>query len=93
MPKLRKPPETPAAAKADFVREVRVRRAHCDMTQKQLAEEVGVVPSVMSNLLSDPDKINIGRLRTIVQTLGPNPEILLKVIGYTAKDISRFKES
>ena len=91
MPKLRKPPETMDQVRQRFVQEVRVRRAHRNMTQKELADEVGISPPVMSQLLADPDKISIGRMRTIVQTLSINPEIILKIIGYTAKEINQFK--
>lgn len=89
MSRLRATPET---AKAAFVREVRIRRAHIDMTQRQLAEEVGVVPSVMSALLANPDKISAGRLRAIVQTLAPDPAIILEFLGYSPKDIRKLKE-
>lgn len=91
MPKLRKPPETLSQVRQQFIQEVRVRRAYQNMTQRELAGEVGIAPSAMSQLLADPDKISIGRMRTIVQTLSINPEIILKIIGYTAKEINQFK--
>lgn len=47
------------AARANFQREVKVRRAYLDMTQRELADAVGVAPSVMSVLLNDPDKISV----------------------------------
>lgn len=91
MPKLRKPPETLSQVRQQFIQEVRVRRAYRNMTQKELASEVGVAPSVMSSLLAEPDKISIGRMRTIIQTLSIDPEIVLKIIGYTAKEINMYK--
>lgn len=86
-----RPRATPETAKESFVREIRIRRAHIDMTQRQLAEEVGVVPSVMSTLLANPDKISAGRLRSIVQTLAPDPKIVLAFLGYSTKDIQKLK--
>lgn len=77
-------------AKSNFQREVRVCRAYLDMTQRELADAVGVVPSVMSVLLNNPDKISDGRLRTIIKTLGINPKTILELLGYTPKDIKDF---
>lgn len=93
MPKLRTPPETPAQAKKRFCQEIRVRRAYENMTQKELADEVGISPPVMSSLLGNPDKITIGRMRTIVTTLKPDMEIVLKLLGYPGKDIDQFRSA
>lgn len=87
---MSRPRATPETAKAAFVREIKIRRAHYDMTQRQLADSVGVVPSVMSTLLSNPDKISAGRLRAIVKTLEPDPLIILSFLGYSAKDIQKL---
>lgn len=92
MPKLRKPPETMEQVRQRFIQEVRVRRAHQNMTQQELAREVGIAPSGMSALLSDPDKITIGRMRTIVQTLEPDMIVVLKLLGYPAKVIEQISE-
>lgn len=91
MPRLRKPPETPEQARQNFLREVKVRRVYENMTQKELADEVGISPPVMSSLLGNPDKITIGRMRTIVTTLKPDMEIVLKLLGYPGKDIDQFR--
>lgn len=91
MPRLRKPPETPEQARQNFLREVKVRRVYENMTQKDLAEEVGISPSSMSELMAHPDKITIERLRTIVTILRPDMEIVLKLIGYPGKDIDQFR--
>ena len=88
---MSKPRATPETAKAAFVREIKIRRVHFDMTQRQLADEVGVAPSVMSTLLSNPDKISAGRLRAIVRTIAPDPLIILAFLGYSAKDIQKLK--
>ena len=42
------------AARANFQREVKVCRIYLDMTKSELADAVGVVPSVMSVLLNKP---------------------------------------
>ena len=88
MSKLRTNPVE--AARANFQREVKVCRIYLDMTQRELADAVGVVPSVMSVLLNNPDKISVGRLRTIIKTLGIKPKTVLELLGYTPKDIKEF---
>lgn len=89
MSRLRVNPEE--AARANFQREVKVCRVYLDMTQSELADAVGVVPSVMSVLLNNPDKISVGRLRTIIKTLGISPKTVLEFLGYTSKDIQNMK--
>lgn len=88
MSRLRVDPDE--SARVGFQREVRVRRAALDMTQNELADAVGIAPSFMSTLLSDPDKISVGRLRKIVKTLGPDLRVVLALVGASAKDIQRF---
>ena len=90
---MSRPRATPETSRAAFVREIKIRRAYCDMTQGQLADAVGVVPSVMSTLLANPDKISAGRLRTIVQTLSLDPAVVLAFLGYSSKEIKKMEES
>ena len=79
-------------ARENFKREVKVRRACLDMTQKQLAEEVGIASSFMSNLLANPDKLTVSRLRKIVQVLDIEPQIILSLLGYSTKEIKAFQQ-
>jgi transcriptional regulator with XRE-family HTH domain len=81
------------AAREAFKREVKVQRVYHDMKQSELADEVGVVPSVMSNLLANPDKISAGRLRKIIRTLSIDPVIILAFLGYTTKEIQSISKS
>lgn len=82
-----------ADARAAFQKEIRVRRVELDMSQNELAAEVGIVPSFMSNLLNNPDKLTAARIRTIVQTLELNPMVVMEFLGYTRKDLQRLLES
>lgn len=91
MSKLRTNPEE--AARANFQREVKVCRVYLDMTQSELADAVGVVPSVMSVLLNNPDKISVGRLRKIIKTLALDPKPVLAFLGYSSKEISDLERS
>lgn len=78
-----------ASAREAFRQEVKVRRVYRNMKQSELAEAIGVVPSVMSNLLANPDKINAGRLRKIIAALDINPMIVLALLGYSKKDLQK----
>ena len=79
-------------AKETFIQEIRVRRAYLDMTQSELATAIGVVPSSMSKLISNPDKISVGRLRGIIKALNLEPLIVLKLLGYSQKDVIEFRQ-
>lgn len=85
MARLRTDPE--AAAREAFRKEIRIRRAELDIKQHELADQVGIVPSAMSKLIADPDKLSVERLRKIIKTLGPDPIIVLKLMGYSQKDL------
>lgn len=80
------------AAREAFRREIRVLRAQCDMKQSALADVVGVVPSVMSNLLADPDKISVGRMRRIVGALKPDLMVMLTLLGYSKRDLKELQK-
>ena len=83
MSRLRKNPAT--EARTAFQTEIRVRRAEIGLPQKSLAEALGIAPSSVSALLANPDKISVGRLREIVHTLNPDPQIILALVGYEPK--------
>ena len=80
------------AARDGFQREVRVKRAELDMTQRLLGDRIGVCPSQMSKLLSDPDSIDVGKLRRIVSVLDPDPCVVLALLGYAPKTIKQFRK-
>lgn len=80
------------AAREAFKREIKARPAYLDVTQRELADTIGVVPSVMSVLLNNPDKISVGRLRLIIRRLDVSPLIILALLGYTPKEIKDLQQ-
>ena len=80
------------AARDVFQREIRVKRAELDMTQKLLGDRIGVCPSQMSKMLADPDSIDVGRLRQIVAVLEPDPCVVLALLGYSSKAINKIRK-
>lgn len=72
-------------ARKDFQKEVKHRRVELDITQKDLGEQVGVSAPSMSELLSDPDKLSVGRLRRLVRVLDLDPVTVLRLLGFDTK--------
>lgn len=79
-------------AKKNFQTEVKIQRVRFDMSQRELGDQIGVVPSVMSGLLANPDKISVGRLRGIIKALDMDPLPILRMLGFSEKDIRNLKE-
>lgn len=78
------------AARDEFKLEVKLQRIRLDMTQGELADQIGMDRSVLSRLLTDSDKLSVGRLRKIVQILNIEPGIVLALLGYSQKQIKDF---
>lgn len=92
MSKLRKTKEDQIqAAKQSFQLEVKLQRVRFDMTQGELADAADMNRSVLCRCLADPDKLSVGRLRKIIQTLNIEPEIILVLLGYSQKQIRDLK--
>ena len=83
-PKLT-PEQAAEKARKDFQVEVKLQRVRFDMSQRELGEAVGISAPLMSELLSDPDKISVARLRSIVRALDMDPVIVLRLLGFPEK--------
>ena len=89
MSRPRMTPELAAErAREDFQKEVRVQRAKLDMSQRELGEQVGVSAPSMCELLADPDKISVARLRKIVRALDMDPAVIMRLLGFDNKTIA-----
>ena len=73
-----------------FRKEVRVRRAHYDMTQAALAEAIGMDKAVLCQNLKTPDKLTVGRLRGMIRALDLDPLAVLALLGYDEKTINNL---
>lgn len=90
MSRPRRSPEERAST--NFRGEVKRQLANLEISQKAVAEGIGISPARASQLLSAPDKITVERLRGFIQALEINPEPVLLLVGYTRKDIQNFKK-
>ena len=79
-------------AKKDFQVEVKLQRVRMDMSQRELGEVVGISAPVMCELMANPDKISVSRLRSIVQALNMDPVTILHLVGFSDKDLREFMQ-
>lgn len=88
MPRLKMTPDqAQSKARTDFQLAVKLQRVRFDMSQKELGQAVGISAPQMSELLSDPDKISVARLRSIVRALDMDPVTILRLLGFSDKAI------
>lgn len=90
MPRIRQNAERDAIR--DFQSEV---NAQCGRygykSQKSLGNALGVCQATAGNYLKNPDCIQFGTLRAMVKILRLDPMVILKALGYSAKDIQKLK--
>ena len=61
---------------------------------RALAGELGVCQATINaKIRSKTEQMNVAELQMIVPLLKPDPEVILKLVGYTGKEIARFKNS
>ena len=77
-------------ARKDFQMEVKLQRVKLDMSQRELGAAVGVSAPLMSELLAEPDKLSIGRLRSIIRTLDMDPVTILRLLGFSEKALKAY---
>lgn len=76
---------------ADFLAEVNAQRGRFGYsTQKAFGEAIGVCQATTGNYLRNPASIPFCALRAMVRTLKPNPDIVLRALGYTTQDIKKL---
>lgn len=80
-------------ARKDFQMEVKIQRVKLDMSQRELGEQIGVSAPSMCELLADPDKISVARLRRIIRALDMDPATILRLLGFDNKQICQMEGS
>lgn len=89
MSRPRKAPEEHADDK--FRREIRVKQGYYDlMTQTELAVRCDIPQSTLSKRIAKPENFTVAELRKIINTITPDPIIVLGLLGYSTKDIKTF---
>ena len=78
----------------DLICEINAQRARIGLNScDSFGTAIGVCGKSAWNYLKKPDDMRFGVLRAIVQTIKPNPEILLKALGYSNKDIKNMAKT
>lgn len=92
MPRIRQYAERDAMK--DFLGEINAQCGRYGLkSQKALGEALGVCQATAGNYLRNPNAIQLGTLRSMVQVLRLDPVIVLKVLGYSSKDIKKLGNS
>lgn len=80
---------------SDFRKEMFTKMAlrYDEVSVRKLAEEAGVSQSTLNQKLRHCAKnLDVHELRLIIPILRPDPAVVLRLIGYTSQDITRFKK-
>lgn len=86
-------------AREDFSKELRKNMIDQGIESvKELADMVGLDGRTMYRRMEDIDKMKVSELAAIKTVLSPDPVLLLRVLGYTTKEIKEavsplFKEN
>lgn len=80
-------------AREEFLTEIRIQRAKLDMSQKDLGVQVGVSAPSMCELLADPDKISVARLRKIIRALDIDAAVILRLLGFDSRIVAQLEGS
>lgn len=92
MPRLKQNADTDAMK--DFRAELAAQTARYGAsTQEKLGKAIGVCPGTAGNYMRDPQKIQLATLRALVKTFHLDPGVMLKVLGYSTKDIRRLAKN
>ena len=80
-------------ANEDFQAEVRQRQGFYNvMTITALAEHIGIPRSTLGVKLKAPEKWTVDDLRKLIAGLKLNPAVVLRLLGYSSKEIKKSLE-
>ena len=77
---------------AELVRTLRAQMAYVGRTQTETSLLCGLGKDTLGTQMREPGTIRLGTLRALVGLLKPNPEVMLRALGYDSKDIMWIKK-
>ena len=90
MPRIKQYEEKYAAE--DFRKEVRIKQGEMDLMSKTALAEASDLPrTTMTKRLADPMTMTFGEFKKINQVIHPDPAAVLALLGYSSKEIRKFK--
>ena len=76
----------------DFRTEVRIQQGRYDlMSQQALADAAGIPRPTLRKRLLEPETMTVEEFRKLIATICPDPVAVLRLLGYSSKDIKRFQ--
>ena len=76
----------------DFRTEVRIRQGYYDlMSQQALADASGIPRPTLRKRILEPETMTVEEFRKLIATICPDPGAVLRLLGYSSKDIKRFR--
>lgn len=86
MPRIRQKAEE--YSEDDFRNEINAQRARAGLdTFESFGDAIGVSAKSAWSYTKEPGMIRMKHLRSMVKVIKPDPEIVLKALGYSGKDI------
>lgn len=80
-------------ALSDFVSEINARCAWYGLTsQAEIGKKLGVCQATVGNYLRKPETIRLDAFRAMVKQLRLDPVIVLKMLGYSQRDINNISK-
>ena len=80
-------------ANEDFVKALRVGMLHCGYRSfKEVAKAIPTDPRTLYRKVKEPEKFTIADLRELRKVLNLEPDVLLAFIGFSSKEITRFRK-
>ena len=79
-------------ARKAFQKAVKHQRVEFDMSQKELGEALGISAPQISELMANPDKLSIERMRSIINALDIEPLVVLRLLGYSDRAIKQLSQ-
>ena len=81
-------------AEEDFKREIfrKLTERYESVSVRALSRDTGISQTTLNTKIRhDNSNLDIGELQQIIAVLKPDPGVLLKLLGYSGKDITKFK--
>lgn len=80
-------------ANEDFTKALRVGMLYCSYGSfKEVAKAVPMDPRTLYRKVNEPEKFTIAELRELRKVLNLEPDILLTLLGFSSKEITRFRK-
>lgn len=92
MPRIRQKEQQ--YADEDFRKEVRIKQGAYDlMSQQALADATGIPRPTLRKRMLEPQTMTVEEFRKLIGTLCPDPGAVLRLLGYSSKDIRKYKNA